>query len=163
MVRPTDQRPHPIVTPVDKSSDDPAGALSSPEAVVLSYLASFSDRDLTAIAAHVADDFVNDHTAALGSGCVGRAEYASHLPSFLADMIDLRYTVEDLLVDSTQVAAFYTMTARWHGDTPITVRGVQRLVVHDGLITHRTDYWDSAVFLRQASAEARAALAPFGI
>ena len=55
------------------------------------------------------------------------------------------------------------LTARWQGEHPISVRGVQRLVVDDGLITHRTDCWDSAVFLTQTSEEARTALTPFGI
>ena len=39
------------------------------------------------------------------------------------------------------------LTAWWQGDQPISVRGVHHLVVADGLITQRTDYWDSAVFL----------------
>ena len=66
-------------------------------------------------------------------------------------------------MEGSEVAAFYTMTARWQGEHPISVRGVQRLVVADGLITHRTDYWDSAVFLTQTSEAARSALTPFGI
>ncbi len=139
--------------------------------VVASYLASFAGGDPDAIAAHVSEDFVNEHTAALGSGCVGRAAYRERLPAFLADMVGLDYAVEDLVVDTDaaapddagRVAAFYRMTARWQGDAPFTVRGVQRLEVADGLITRRTDYWDSAVFLAQVSPDAAAALAPFGV
>lgn len=78
-------------------------------------------------------------------------------------MVDLRYEIEDLVVDGDRVAAFYRMTARWQGETEIAVRGVQRLLVSDGLITHRTDYWDSAVFLTQADPAAREALKRFGI
>ncbi len=128
-----------------------------------SYLNAFTDRDPAAIAAHVADGFINEHTSALGAGCIGRAAYLERLPGFLADMVDLDYQIEELVVDGDRVAAFYTMTARWQGQAPISVRGVQRLVIAEGLIVHRTDYWDSAVFLTQASEEARSALASFGV
>ncbi len=120
-----------------------------PEAVARSYLESFAGADPDGIAAHVSPDFVNEHTSTLGSSCVGRSTYRERLPSFLGDMIDLAYRIEDLVVDGDRVAAFYTMSARWQGTTPISVRGVQRLAIADGLITHRTDYWDSAAFLAQ--------------
>ena len=51
-----------------------------------SYLASFAGGDPAAVVAHVTEDFVNEHTAALGSGCVGRDEYAARVPGFLASM-----------------------------------------------------------------------------
>lgn len=131
--------------------------------VARSYLGSFASGDPASIAAHVSDDFVNSHTAALGSGCRGKRAYLERLPGFLADMVDLRYEIEQLLVDGDDIAAFYTMTALFQGEAPISVRGVQRLRVADSLVTHRTDYWDSAVFLTQVSEQAREALRPFGI
>ena len=67
-------------------------------------------------------------------------------------MVDLRYEIEDLVTADATVAAFYTMTARWQGGAPIVVRGVQRLVMRSNLIVHRTDYWDSKVFLDQVEA-----------
>lgn len=123
-----------------------------PEDLARSYLASFSTRKPQEIAAHVDEEFVNEHTSALGSGCVGREAYVERLPGFLADMVELHYEVEDLVTADSTVAAFYTMTAKWQGDAPIRVRGVQRLVVHNHLIIHRTDYWDSKVFLDQVEA-----------
>lgn len=128
-----------------------------------SYLEAFSRADPDEIAALVTEDFVNEHTAALGSGCTGREQYRSRLPGFLADMGDLRYEIENLVVEDTQAAAFYTMTAQWKGLEPISVRGVMHLGINAGLIAHRTDYWDSAAFLTQVSQEAREALAAFGI
>lgn len=128
-----------------------------------SYLDAFSRADPDEIADHVSADFVNEHTAALGSGCRGKEAYRERLPGFLDDMAGLRYEVENVLVDGDEVAAFYTMNARWQGDSPISVRGVMRLRAADGLLTHRTDYWDSAVFLTQVSDDAREALAPFGV
>ena len=134
-----------------------------PAAVARSYLASFATGDPAVIGRHVSADFVNEHTAALGSSCAGKQAYLDRLPGFLAEMVDLHYDIEQLIVDGDTVAAFYLMTARWRGERPISVRGVQRLTTRDGVISHRTDYWDSAGFLVQASEEARAALAPFGI
>lgn len=131
--------------------------------VVHSFLVSFAGRDPGAIAAHVSTDFVNEHTSALGQGCVGRSLYRERLPAFLDAMQDLAYEIEDLLVDGNRAVATYTLTALWQGTEPVTVRGAQRLVVVDGLITHRTDYWDSADFLRQANPAAAEALKQFGI
>lgn len=128
-----------------------------------SYLESFTRRDPDEIAAHVSADFVNEHTSALGAGCVGRQAYRERLPEFLRDMVDLEYSIEYLLADGDSVGVFTTMRATWQGEAPISIRGVQRLVVVDGQITHRTDYWDSAVFLTQVSQEAREALAQFGV
>jgi len=146
----------------ENSSTDP-GAMSATERVVRSYLQAFATADADLIAGHVADGFINEHTAGLGSGCIGRAAYRDRLPGFLADMADLRYEIEDLLIDGERAAAFYTMTASWQGNVPIFIRGVQRFVVSDDLIRHRTDYWDSAVFLAHADPEARTALATYGI
>ncbi len=126
---------------------------SGTEAVARSYMASFASGDPDAVAEHVAEDFVNEHTSALGSGCIGRAAYRERLPGFLSDMAGLVYEVENVVVDRNTAAVFYTMTARWQGETPISVRGAQRLVVEADLITHRVDYWDSKVFLDQLDAE----------
>lgn len=113
------------------------------------YLAAFATGDAAAVVANVTDDFINEHTAALGSGCTGRAEYAERVPGFLASMPGLRYEVEDVVADGHRVVAAYTLHTRIN-DRVIAVRGVMRFVVRDGLIAHRIDYWDSLVFQRQA-------------
>ncbi len=115
-------------------------------------MASFATGDPDAVAAHVARGFVNEHTAALGSGCIGRDAYRERLPGFLSDMAGLVYDVEHVVVEASMAAVFYTMRARWQGETPIEVRGAQRLHIDNGLITHRVDYWDSKVFLDQLEA-----------
>ena len=114
-----------------------------------SYLDSFTSRDPAAIAAHVTEDFVNEHTAALGSGCVGRDEYAARVPGFLASMPALRYEVEDVIAEGRRVAAAYTLHAVVD-ERPVAVRGMMRFEVRDGLIARRVDYWDSLVFQCQA-------------
>jgi len=137
----------------EMANDTPAAAHpSTTEAVARSYMASFATGDSDAIAAHVADDFINEHTAALGSGCNGRDAYRERLPGFLSDMDGLVYEVEHIVVEGNTAAVFYTMTARWQGETPIEVRGAQRLVVDADRVKHRVDYWDSKVFLDQLDA-----------
>jgi len=120
----------------------------STEAVVRSYLAAFADRDPDAIAAHVGAEFFNEHTAALGSSCTGRDEYRRRLPGFLESMPDLRYEVESVIVDGERAVAAYRLHAHV-ADRDVSVRGAMVFTVVDGLIVHRTDYWDSKVFLDQ--------------
>lgn len=143
-------------TPPDEPTDDP-------KSIVRRYLSSFAAADPQKIAQFVAEDFVNEHTAGLGTGCQGRSAYEERLVGFLSDMVGLTYEVEQLIGDADQVAAFYQMSATWQGTAPFSLRGVQRLVVEDDLITHRTDYWDSAVFLAKVDPDARQALAAMGI
>lgn len=119
-----------------------------PAEVARSYLAAFASADPDRIAAHVADDFVNDHTSALGRGCVGRDEYRQRLPGFLAAFDGITYDVEQVVEDGGVVAVPYRMTATSDGH-PIDLRGVMVFEITGGLIQRRTDYWDSLTFLRQ--------------
>jgi ketosteroid isomerase-like protein len=125
---------------------EPAG---DPAAVALAYVAAFATGDPDRIAARVSEGFVNEHTAALGTGCTGRDEYRRRLPAFLDDFADLRYEPEDVVADGDRVVVAYRMTARYQG-SPIDLRGVFRLRIEDGLVVHRVDYWDALTFLRQA-------------
>jgi ketosteroid isomerase-like protein len=123
-------------------------APASPAAVALAYLASFAEGDPQAIAAHVSPEFVNVHASALGSGCSGRDEYLRRLPGFLETFPGLSYAVEQVIVSGADVAVSYRLTATSDG-YPIEVRGVMVFEIVDGLITRRTDYWDSLGYLRQ--------------
>jgi predicted ester cyclase len=113
------------------------------------YLEAFSTGQPDNVAAFVTDDFINEHTAALGGGCVGIDEYRKRLPGFLASMPGLRYDIEDVVAEGDHVFAAYTLRTTVN-DKPIAVRGVMRFFVRDGRIAHRIDYWDSLVFQRQA-------------
>lgn len=124
-------------------------AATTPTATCIGYLESFSSGRADAVAAFVTDDFVNEHTAALGGGCVGIDEYRRRLPGFLASMPGLRYEIEDVIADGDRVCAAYTLRTTVN-ERPIAVRGVMRFVVRDGRIARRIDYWDSLVFQRQA-------------
>ncbi|MCB0997284.1 MAG: nuclear transport factor 2 family protein [Acidimicrobiales bacterium] len=122
---------------------------TDPSSVALSYLAAFATADPDAIASHVAADFRNEHTAALGSSCIGATEYRRRLPGFLADFADLSYDVVGVVADDERCAVRYVLRARWQGTTPVEVPGCMWFHVQLGRITHRIDHWDSQVFLRQ--------------
>jgi len=129
------------------SPADPTGPADA-AAVARAYVESFAGGDADVIAGHVAADFVNDHTSALGSGCTGRDEYRRRLPGFLGAFTGLRYDVERVVADGATAAVAYRMTATSDGH-PIDLRGVMLIDVVDGEVARRTDYWDSLTFLRQ--------------
>ena len=122
------------------------------------YLAAFATGEPDSIAAFVADGFENEHLSELGSGCVGRAEYLTRLPEFLATFADRSYTIEDIVEDRTErgdetrsdtaVVVRYRFAATFDG-TRIDIPGVMWFIVRDDLIVRRTDLWDSLTFLRQ--------------
>jgi steroid delta-isomerase-like uncharacterized protein len=116
------------------------------------YLASFASGNPDTVAAFVTEDFVNEHTAALGSSCQGRDEYRRRLPGFIASMPGLRYEVQHVIAEGDEVCAAYVLRATVNG-REVAVRGMMHFSVRSGAIARRTDYWDSTVFLRQAGLE----------
>ena len=115
---------------------------------VVEYLAALSAHDVDRIVACVTEDFVNEHTSALGSTSNGREVYRGRLPGFLGQFEDLRYEVVDTIVEDDRVAARYRMTALYE-EHALDIPGVMLFIVRDGLIAQRTDVWDSLTFLRQ--------------
>ena len=94
---------------------------------VTRYLDALNAGDPDRVAACVTDDFHNEHTSSLGRGLRGRAAYRERLPSFLAEFSDLRYEVEDTIVEDDRAAVAYTMTCAWGPSLmPISIRGVFR-------------------------------------
>lgn len=120
---------------------------------VIEYLAALSAHDVDRIVACVTDDFVNEHTSALGNTSTGRETYRGRLPGFLAQFDSLRYEVVDTIVEGARAAARYRMTAVYE-DHALDIPGVMLFVVRDGLIAKRTDVWDSLTFLRQTGVAA---------
>lgn len=125
--------------------------LSSTRDTVERYLAALNAHDPDAIAACVAEDFVNEHTSSMGHSRRGRANYREALDEFLDGFENLHYEVEQLLVDGADAAVRYRMSfeLRSAGGRPVSVRGAFVFGVEDGLITHRVDYWDSGDVQRQ--------------
>ena len=121
----------------------------TPADVCTAYLNAFATGDPNAVTAMVTDDFVNEHTAALGSGCTGKDEYVRRVPGFLASMPGLRYEIEDVAADGERVYAAYTLHTHVN-ERDVAVRGVMRFIVRGELVAKRIDYWDSMVFKQQA-------------
>ncbi|MFC8140797.1 nuclear transport factor 2 family protein [Streptomyces paradoxus] len=125
--------------------------LKETRAAVEAYLAALNAHDADAVAACVAEDFVNEHTSSTGQSRRGRAAYRAALTGFLENFVDLHYAPEHFLVDGESAAVPYVMTFRMRsaGDRPVRIRGVFVFTVAGGLITRRTDYWDSGEVQRQ--------------
>lgn len=120
-------------------------------AAIEAYLAALNAHDADAVAACVAEDFVNEHTSSMGQSRRGRAAYRAALTGFFENFLDLHYAPERLLVDGESAAVPYVMTFRMRsaGNRPVRIRGVFVFTVVGGLITRRTDYWDSGEVQRQ--------------
>ena len=129
--------------------------------VALAYLEALGGTDPSAVAALVADSFRNEHHAELGSGCVGRDEYARRLPGFFATFPNRSYTVHEVargtLLDETgnapgaagtEVIVNYRFGAD-AGDVRLDIPGVMWISVRDGEVTRRLDCWDSLSYHRQ--------------
>ncbi|HEY1279964.1 MAG TPA: nuclear transport factor 2 family protein [Acidimicrobiales bacterium] len=127
--------------------------MSTTRSAVERYLSALNEHDADAVAACVTADFVNEHTSARGTSRAGRDAYRAALPVFLDRFADLHYAAEDLLVDGDRAAVAYRMTCQWRDDDgrshPVSLRGMFRFRVVDGLIAHRVDYWDGSDFERQ--------------
>jgi steroid delta-isomerase-like uncharacterized protein len=119
---------------------------------VIEYLAALSAHDVDRIVACVTEDFVNEHTSALGSTSSGREVYRGRLPGFLGQFEGLRYDVVDTIVEDERAAVRYRMTAM-HEDHALDIPGVMLFAIRDGLIAQRTDVWDSLTFLRQTGVD----------
>lgn len=131
----------------------PGGAWSAAtRSGVLRYVAALNSHDPDAVAACVREDFVNEHTSVGGRSLTGRDPYRAALAVFLDDFRELRYDVEDLAVEGSLAMLAYRMRfrtrpadGRW-----VDIRGVFRIRTDSaGLLTHRTDYWDSGQLERQ--------------
>ncbi len=122
--------------------------------VVQEYLGAFVRGDPDEIAGFVAPGFHNEHLSSIASSCIGRDEYRSRLPGFLADFAGRSYEVQAVVEQATglvvDVVVRYCFRATYAG-VEIEIPGVMWFVVEDGLISKRTDVWDSGVFLAQTA------------
>jgi len=138
-----------------KSGADVGGERSD-LSVALEYVAALGGDDPERVTDLVAEGFRNEHHAELGSGCVGRDEYASRLPGFFSSFPNRRYEVTETSVgtligdarDGAEVIVRYRFGADV-GEHRIDIPGVMWISVRDGLVTRRLDCWDSLTFFRQ--------------
>ena len=129
--------------------------MSTASGVVQEYLGAFVRGDPDEIAGFVAPGFYNEHLSSIASSCVGRDEYRRRLPGFLADFAGRSYEVQAVVEQArgplVDVVVRYCFGATFAGSA-IDIPGVMWFVVEDGLISKRTDVWDSGIFLAQTAA-----------
>jgi ketosteroid isomerase-like protein len=116
--------------------------------IVRSYLNAFASGDPAAVVAHVTDDFENIQVGLLGKGCSGANVYAERLVGFLGAFADLKYDIEELIVDGDKIAAAYKMTFTDNGQSMV-IEGVMVITMRDGKIAVRKDYWDGLSHIKQ--------------
>ncbi|HLQ13512.1 MAG TPA: nuclear transport factor 2 family protein [Steroidobacteraceae bacterium] len=128
---------------------------------VRGYIGALNRGNPDDIVSYVSDEFVNEHTSALGETVTGRGAYRTRLEDFLGQFRELHYEIEQTIAEGAQVAVAYRMSARYRDvgsgfalDCPIQIRGMFRFRVEHGRIVHRVDYWDSAEFQRQVRSAA---------
>ncbi|MFT5976783.1 MAG: ketosteroid isomerase-like protein [Gammaproteobacteria bacterium] len=122
--------------------------LMSASDVVLSYLKSFSTGDPALVASHVTEDFENNQMGVLGQCFVGQNIYLERLAVFLGTFTDLKYTSEEIICDGDKVAISYLMTANVDG-CDINIPGVMTIMLREGIICKRNDYWDGLTYHKQ--------------
>lgn len=131
-------------------------AMSAAAGVAISYLDALGNDDPSVVAAHVDEEFVNEHQSEIGSGCVGRGAYRERLPGFMAAFPNRSYTVVEVVAgpagdetgDVDAVAVRYRFGADVDGHR-IDIPGVMWFGIRGGLITRRIDTWDSLTYFRQ--------------
>ena len=116
--------------------------------IVRSYLNAFASGDPAAVVGHVTDDFENIQVGLLGKSCTGAKVYAERLVGFLGAFTDLKYDIEELVVDGDKVAAAYKMTFTDNGQSMV-IEGVMVITMRDGNIAVRKDYWDGLSHIKQ--------------
>jgi ketosteroid isomerase-like protein len=116
--------------------------------LIISYLNSFSSGDPDVVVEHVSENFENIQVGELGTGCSGQDAYRKRLGRFLTDFANLRYEIEDIIVQGDNAAATYTMTFEQDSRT-ITIPGVMIFTIANGRIAVRKDYWDGLSYQRQ--------------
>ena len=116
--------------------------------VVVKFLESFSSGNPRVVVDHVTDDFKNRQMGLLANSFEGKQEYLTRLDLFLNKFKNLRYETRKVISEDCNVVVEYTMHATPEG-RDICINGVMLFVVHDSLISERSDYWDGLTYLRQ--------------
>ena len=106
---------------------DPAAATGALH-VAREYVAALGGDDPEAVATLVSSDFVNEHHAELGSGCVGRDEYARRLPGFFRTFAERHYEVTETTVGVHVAPPSRTGNGVGAGDGAIAGADVQTAV-----------------------------------
>ncbi len=120
----------------------------SAEAVVKSYLASFSSGDPEQVLQNIHPEFVNEHLGFLGNGCSGKGVYAERLKGFLGQFRNINYQLQNCIEQSSSVVCRYRFQFNQQGK-PFDIPGIMWFEILDGLIVRRIDCWDGLNYVKQ--------------
>jgi steroid delta-isomerase-like uncharacterized protein len=128
-------------------------AKSSPQAVLRAYVSAWNRHDFAAFDTLVAPNGFHED-AALQSRAVGPAKVKNLLRDMLKAEPDLNWHLTTVIASGPIVAAEWTWTGTYTGDSPngpvagkpISGRGATIAVIENGQIKRLTDYYDSASY-----------------
>ncbi|HUR91041.1 MAG TPA: ester cyclase [Gemmatimonadaceae bacterium] len=124
--------------------------------VLEAYVAAWNSHDSTAFDTLMTADAVHEDIAQGFRG--GPAETKAFMRGLIAIEPDFKWTLTDVYESGSHVAAEWTWTATYTGDSPIgpvtnfrgTARGTTVAEIENGRIKRVTDYYDNASFFRKA-------------
>jgi steroid delta-isomerase-like uncharacterized protein len=123
--------------------------------VIRQVVAAWNSHDPAHVAAHYTEDCYGMDVA-IARPQIGRAGVQGMFAAYYQAFPDLTITEDDMIVDGDHVALFWTAHATHLGPIlnippsgrPVTARGVNRLVLQDGLVCETLTIWDVAGMLR---------------
>jgi steroid delta-isomerase-like uncharacterized protein len=123
--------------------------------VIRQVVAAWNSHDPAHVAAHYTEDCYGMDVA-IARPQIGRAGVQGMFAAYYQAFPDITITEDDMIVDGDHVALFWTAHATHLGPIlnippsgrPVTARGVNRLVLQDGLVCETLTIWDVAGMLR---------------
>ena len=123
--------------------------------VVRRVLAAWNSHDPAHVATHYTEDCLGLDVA-IARPQIGREGVQSMFAAYYHAFPDLEIIPDDMIVDGDHVAIFWTARATHLGPIlkippsgrAVTARGVNRLVLQDGLVCETLTIWDVAGMLR---------------
>ncbi len=133
-----------------------ASATMPEERFVADLIAAWNTHDLDLASAFFAADYVGSDVAQ-AQPQHGREGIRRMLARYFQALPDVRFTLEELIVERGRAAVIWTARGTHLGplmNIPasgrrVTVRGVSTFTLADGQITHATYIWDVAGLLRE--------------
>ena len=128
---------------------------SPDERLVTDLIAAWNTHDLDRASAFFATDYIGDDVA-LAQPQQGRAGFRRALALYFQALPDVRFALEDLVVEGDRAVAVWTARGTHRGTLmnipasgrSVAVRGVSIFTLADGQISRATYIWDVAGLLR---------------
>jgi len=124
-------------------------------ALIRRVVAAWNSHDPARVAAHYTEDCYGLDVA-IARPQIGREGVHGMFAAYYTAFPDLEITLDDIIVEGDHVAIFWTAHATHLGPIlnippsgrAVTAKGVNRLVLQDGLVCETLTIWDVAGMLR---------------